>query len=567
MADEPKLVVALEARLDKFEKQLREAGLIAQKELERIETKTSQITIGTALGRTLSRAIESAMSAAIDEIKRVIDEMNSLNDVIRETGITAEQFQRIGFAAVSSGLGTKELLSGLSGISTKLDEINRRETELSKYLDANNVKYRDRNGLVVQAAKGFELAAERMAQAGSEAEKIEIARLFGVTKEWVKVLGQGVEKLREMQAAAKIDENFARMLKHMEAIQAMGARNRGEFLSWGSAITTSVLPALDTVMTAILSIANEMAHMFVGQGGAMETWSAAFVTRLANVVENIRKARSEAEGPLTQATIYGKSRNKQAPKDSGGEKDALTRQVEQLNKINALTEQELKTVGMTVAKQEESRQITLLNEAAKRAGLNAETAVTEQMKQQAAEAGKLKQLLVEREAQWRNMVSASQEFGSMMSDAMKGMVLEGKKFDEVLKNIGNRLASKAFDKLFDVMFASPSGGGGSMFMNLLGIKAKMAGGPVSGGSPYMVGERGPELFVPNRSGMIVPNTALGGAGGGISVGGSRTAINIQGSADRSTVAAMQEMLAVRDRRFIADVAGATRELRRRSVRT
>lgn len=31
------------------------------------------------------------------------------------------------------------------------------------------------------------------------------------------------------------------------------------------------------------------------------------------------------------------------------------------------------------------------------------------------------------------------------------------------------------------------------------------GGPVMAGSPYMVGERGPELFVPERSGTIVPN--------------------------------------------------------------
>lgn len=37
----------------------------------------------------------------------------------------------------------------------------------------------------------------------------------------------------------------------------------------------------------------------------------------------------------------------------------------------------------------------------------------------------------------------------------------------------------------------------------LGYKAM--GGPVSAGSPYMVGERGPELFVPERSGTIVPN--------------------------------------------------------------
>lgn len=36
------------------------------------------------------------------------------------------------------------------------------------------------------------------------------------------------------------------------------------------------------------------------------------------------------------------------------------------------------------------------------------------------------------------------------------------------------------------------------------------GGPVTGGQQYMVGERGPELFVPNQSGSIVPNNSLGG---------------------------------------------------------
>ncbi|MBK9446329.1 MAG: hypothetical protein IPO00_09665 [Betaproteobacteria bacterium] len=36
------------------------------------------------------------------------------------------------------------------------------------------------------------------------------------------------------------------------------------------------------------------------------------------------------------------------------------------------------------------------------------------------------------------------------------------------------------------------------------------GGPVTSGSPYIVGERGPELFVPSQSGGIVPNHAMGG---------------------------------------------------------
>jgi hypothetical protein len=42
----------------------------------------------------------------------------------------------------------------------------------------------------------------------------------------------------------------------------------------------------------------------------------------------------------------------------------------------------------------------------------------------------------------------------------------------------------------------------------IGFKAE--GGPVTAGAPYLVGEQGPELFVPSQSGGIVPN----GAGGG-----------------------------------------------------
>ena len=37
------------------------------------------------------------------------------------------------------------------------------------------------------------------------------------------------------------------------------------------------------------------------------------------------------------------------------------------------------------------------------------------------------------------------------------------------------------------------------------------GGPVKGGSSYIVGEEGPELFVPRSSGNIIPNDAMGGA--------------------------------------------------------
>lgn len=49
---------------------------------------------------------------------------------------------------------------------------------------------------------------------------------------------------------------------------------------------------------------------------------------------------------------------------------------------------------------------------------------------------------------------------------------------------------------------------------------RATGGAVTQGTAYMVGERGPELFVPNTSGSIVPNNALGGNTININVSGA-----------------------------------------------
>lgn len=45
---------------------------------------------------------------------------------------------------------------------------------------------------------------------------------------------------------------------------------------------------------------------------------------------------------------------------------------------------------------------------------------------------------------------------------------------------------------------------------MINIPGRATGGPVRAGSPYIVGERGPELFTPGASGMITPNGAIGG---------------------------------------------------------
>lgn len=62
--------------------------------------------------------------------------------------------------------------------------------------------------------------------------------------------------------------------------------------------------------------------------------------------------------------------------------------------------------------------------------------------------------------------------------------------------IKNNPVTKFIGGAFDTVF----GGGKAM------------GGPVNAGTSYVVGERGPELFMPNRSGTIIPNNKLNGGG-------------------------------------------------------
>ena len=60
------------------------------------------------------------------------------------------------------------------------------------------------------------------------------------------------------------------------------------------------------------------------------------------------------------------------------------------------------------------------------------------------------------------------------------------------------------------------------YMKATGFKGRANGGSVMAGTPYIVGERGQELFVPNNNGTIIPNHDL-------SQGGMNIIVNVAGS--------------------------------------
>ena len=61
-------------------------------------------------------------------------------------------------------------------------------------------------------------------------------------------------------------------------------------------------------------------------------------------------------------------------------------------------------------------------------------------------------------------------------------------------------------------------GEGRIFAELAALnRGRAAGGPVMANDLYMVGELGPELFVPSVSGTIIPQDFLGGSSTNITI--------------------------------------------------
>ena len=71
--------------------------------------------------------------------------------------------------------------------------------------------------------------------------------------------------------------------------------------------------------------------------------------------------------------------------------------------------------------------------------------------------------------------------------------------------------SSGLGDIFSSFFGG-GGGGSPVFGSTAFWGGKADGGNVSSNNSYMVGERGPELFIPNSSGTIIPNHQLGSMG-------------------------------------------------------
>ena len=99
--------------------------------------------------------------------------------------------------------------------------------------------------------------------------------------------------------------------------------------------------------------------------------------------------------------------------------------------------------------------------------------------------------------------------GKLGFDDLRGVALSA------LAEIARAAVSAGIGSLGGIGRAG-SGGGGllSGLLGVAGLPGRATGGPVSPGRAYVVGERGPEMFVPTSSGQVMAGGSGSGRGGG-----------------------------------------------------
>ena len=103
-----------------------------------------------------------------------------------------------------------------------------------------------------------------------------------------------------------------------------------------------------------------------------------------------------------------------------------------------------------------------------------------------------------------------EDIGTGITDALVGAIEGTRTLGEAAKSIINDLASSLLR--LGVQMALTGLFGGTKIGGFLGFAN---GGRPPVGRASIVGEKGPELFIPKTSGTIIPNNQIGGAGGGI----------------------------------------------------
>lgn len=200
------LVVQLGAKLDKFAADMNEAGDIADRAVSDIESKFASLnpTMGgfSTLG-VAAAGVTGIVGSLLTSLVKVNSELADLQRNAEYAGVTAERFQRIQYAAGQGGVSSKESVEDIRNVARLLADAKENENSLTRLLEANNIKYKDRNGQVIKLNDLLTIAGNLLGKFDSMPEKVKAAQMLGLSEQWVEALRNGSASFEEVASSAE----------------------------------------------------------------------------------------------------------------------------------------------------------------------------------------------------------------------------------------------------------------------------------------------------------------------------------------------------------------------------
>lgn len=464
MADLEKLTILLEAQTKQFENAMkrmdrltRETTGRAEKNLSRLDKVLSKTGAGFAnfaKGAALGAIGGIGIDRLATSIGQAVKQMAELADEAKRAGVSAEDLQAVGFAAMQAGSSTEDMVDLLKKFNVEVGEAATKSNDLAKLFEANGVSLRDQNGTIRSTKDLFYEIVDLIAHAKTQQEAAVIAQMaFG------KAAGDALPFLQQGAAAIKESEQNARDLGAVISNETIAKADEFDdrwsaaWAVWEANAKSAIINAYDFMVKAAPD-PNQMLPGGTSGAGAIWNWMT------GRQLSNPGSANSMGPGfygggptpPKGPATVI-------PPPDSKTEKD---------------TQKFVKSAEeITVSAEKMSAEM------------------------QAAEDS------------FVDFFSALAS-GTKPIDALRSSLM---RLGDSLLRMG---LTKGFELLLGALgsggYAPGVGAGGMGFSYFGGPRA--SGGPVSAGVPYKVGEAGEEMFVPSSNGYIVPNHKLGSMGGG-----------------------------------------------------
>lgn len=461
------LVVQLGAKLDQFSRDMDQAGDIADSAVSNIESKFANLnpTMGgfASLG-VAAAGVTGAVTTLLTALAHVNSELAELQKNSEFVGVTTERFQQIQFAAGQGGVSSSDTVTDLRKVASLLSDAKENENSLTKLLDANNIKYKDRNGQIITLNQLLTIAGSLLNKFDSIPEKTKAAQMLGLSQGWVEALRNGSKTFEDIasganDAGAVIDrETVAKAAEFDRAWKRSTAQLGAQFKS----VTADVAIWLD----GLIEKANELvtatlASQNIKPGSGQDTFNsyadaldilrkdmqgaAQDADQVSRVIERMNKSgkgdpeivtaleliRAKAVLTAQQLQAVAEEQSKinfpggvptpasrpasandadpnaaKLPQRKDGTKDSYDRATESIARHTARLEADSESVGKGAAAQEELRAQYQLMTAAQQAGIPITQKVKDQIQDLAQDAGEAAEALA------RAKVASDTDFSS-----------------------------------------------------------------------------------------------------------------------------------------------------------